>query len=35
VEYGYGHDASCRAQQPTYTIADITTLPRVCGVAAH
>src|SRR5688572_14370155 len=34
VEYGYGHDGSCRAQQPTYTIADITALPRVCGVIA-
>jgi len=34
VEYGYGHAGSCPAQQPTYTIADITALPRVCGVAA-
>lgn len=34
VEYGYGHAGSCRAQQPTYTIADITALPRVCGVTA-
>ena len=34
VEYGYGHDASCRAQQPTYTISDIAALRRVCGLAA-
>ena len=34
VEYGYGHDASCRAHQPTYTIADITALTQVCGLAA-
>ena len=34
VEYGYGHDASCRAQLPTYTIADISGLTRVCGLHA-
>jgi phosphoglycolate phosphatase len=33
VEYGYGHAGSCRALQPAYTIADITTLTRVCGIA--
>ena len=31
--YGYGHAASCRALNPTYTIADITCVISVCGLS--
>ncbi len=34
AEYGYGHPASCRALNPTYTIRDVAALPSVCGFAA-
>lgn len=34
AEYGYGHQASCRALNPAYTIPDITALPSVCGFGA-
>jgi len=35
VSYGYGHAASCRALNPTYTIADITGVLSVCGLASE
>jgi phosphoglycolate phosphatase len=34
AQYGYGHHASCRALNPSYTIPDIKALPLVCGFAA-
>lgn len=35
AEYGYGHRGSCLALNPAYTIADITAVLSVCGLAAR
>jgi phosphoglycolate phosphatase len=35
AEYGYGHTGSCRALSPDYTIADISAVAGVCGLAAR
>lgn len=35
AEYGYGHRGSCRALNPDYTIADISGVTSVCGLAAR
>ena len=33
AEYGYGHQGSCRALEPAYTIADVTGVIAVCGLS--
>lgn len=33
AEYGYGHEGSCRALQPTHTITDITGVMSICGLS--
>ncbi len=32
--YGYGHPASCRARNPTYTISEVTGVTSVCGLSS-
>lgn len=35
AQYGYGHDGSCRALDPAYTISDVMAVTSVCGLAAR
>lgn len=35
ARYGYGHYGSCRALNPAYTIADVTAVTSICGLAAR